>query len=442
MGHHSRRMFVLGCCLELIATAVAAAEPAPSAFTRPSAVMDRPQGGDAKSPVSWRSLAIAPNGKTVIGAGMLPGKSEHNRSAVVAIWQAESGKLKAEKPVPAAGEMALSADGKVAVVRSDHVRPLPASVVAKARSAGASYGGPQMPLGMSFHFNFLNWPLADDQPTVMRLDIGKPAPGTPLPNDQTSIFGSQFLSGRKFALGTTKGFLIWDYKPTLASGSMRANPVYTLPASKAALDPNQFDRKVKSSLGIAADGSLWVVQLQGGEVEGWDLRKSKPRFKFPSSAAEPVAAVPADGKFFALATSAGAGKPTEVEIRSGTDGEVTSRLIEGPSGTIVSLAVTPDGSVLAAGRDDGTITVWNVAAGAVTDQITGLAEAVWPLAISQKGTVLASADKTGIQVWDLERLRNTGKSATPEERPAAPDVAADSAKPADDGNVLARGPSP
>lgn len=436
MSCYSHSWIVAWCFLQVMASAATAADPNPRTFTRPSAVLERPQGGEATLPISWRSLAVTPNGKTVVAAGALPGRTEFGRGAVVAIWQAESGKLKNEKMTWAAGDLALSMDGKAAIVRSDRTRSLPAGGAMKSRPGSSGDGEPRMPPTVSYQHQFLHWILSEDQPTRMQLEIGKPAPGTPMSREEISIFGLQFSPGLKFGLGTSKGFLIWDYKPARIAGPKTADPIFTLPPAKAALDPNQFDRKVKSSLGIAGGGSLWIVQLQGGDIEGWDLRKGVPRFQFSMAGRDPVVAIPSDGKFFVLSFPAGAGKAAEVEIR-GTDGEVTSRLKGGPTGSTLSLALTSDGSVLAAGGDDGTVTIWDVATGAVTDRIMGLTDIVWPLAISQKGTVVVSADKTGIQVWDLDRLRST---ATPAADRPAPQVAANAGQPVADSDILARGP--
>ena len=64
--------------------------------------------------------------------------------------------------------------------------------------------------------------------------------------------------------------------------------------------------------------------------------------------------------------------------------------------------MSPDGSLLAAACDDGTVRLWNIATGAPTRTLTGHAAAVNAVAFCPDGRTLASAseDKT-IKVWDL-----------------------------------------
>jgi WD40 repeat protein len=70
---------------------------------------------------------------------------------------------------------------------------------------------------------------------------------------------------------------------------------------------------------------------------------------------------------------------------------------------VVSLAVSPDGTTIAAGTDDGEVRLWRMVDGQVTAIIQGHTDSVWSIAFSPDGSrfVTGSGDKT-IRIWDSE----------------------------------------
>ncbi|HEY9611341.1 serine/threonine-protein kinase [Allocoleopsis sp.] len=78
----------------------------------------------------------------------------------------------------------------------------------------------------------------------------------------------------------------------------------------------------------------------------------------------------------------------------------------GHSQKVRSIAISPDGQLLASGSEDKTIKVWNLRTGQLLRTLTGHSEGIRSVAISPDGKLLASGgdDKT-IKLWNLD----TGK---------------------------------
>ena len=74
---------------------------------------------------------------------------------------------------------------------------------------------------------------------------------------------------------------------------------------------------------------------------------------------------------------------------------------KGHKGPVYSLAVHPDGSLIATGSDDLLIHLWDPVTGEIRKTLEGHAKAVKYLSFSNDGRYLLSAASTEIRVWDL-----------------------------------------
>jgi hypothetical protein len=72
-----------------------------------------------------------------------------------------------------------------------------------------------------------------------------------------------------------------------------------------------------------------------------------------------------------------------------------------------SVAFAPDGRTLATGNGDGSVRLWDVAAGRQTAVLAGHTGAVWSVAFAPDGQTLASGSTTSVRLWETA----TGRQA-------------------------------
>jgi WD40 repeat protein len=154
--------------------------------------------------------------------------------------------------------------------------------------------------------------------------------------------------------------------------------------------------EVVVSLAFSHDGTMLASGGRDEQIQLWDVESGRP-IGAPlvgHTAGVFGLAFTEDGTL-ASASQDGSVAIWDLEAR-------TSRTLPGePEGGLTSLALTPDGNRVVAGRKDGAVVVWDLDAG---DPIVleGHRDEVRSVAVSPDGALLASGsiDRT-VRIWDL-----------------------------------------
>ncbi|MBD2129612.1 WD40 repeat domain-containing protein [Microcoleus sp. ZQ-A2] len=109
-------------------------------------------------------------------------------------------------------------------------------------------------------------------------------------------------------------------------------------------------------------------------------------------------AVSPDGQLLATAST---GEPS-IQLWNPQTGQLL-RTLKGHTSPVADIAISPDGKTLVSGSGDKTIKLWDVNTGQLIRTLSGHSDVVETVAISQDGTILASGsgDKT-IKLWNLQ----------------------------------------
>lgn len=223
----------------------------------------------------------------------------------------------------------------------------------------------------------------------------------------------------------------------LASGGFESLNLWDVATGKRiqTFHPGSFNDVI--SLAFSPDGTE-LASAGANAIQLWDLATGKQLETRPVSRAYSVAFSPDGG------TLVSAGK--NVQLWSVADGSALGSF-PGPAATILSVAFSHDGRMLAFGTDNSTIELWDVASGRHLGTLGRPRAPVYSLAFSPDGKTLVSVGNS-VKLWDLSTGReletligknslpvDTPEPQTPPENPAKVDSVALSS----DGRVLATG---
>jgi WD40 repeat protein len=227
-----------------------------------------------------------------------------------------------------------------------------------------------------------------------------------------SVTGVAFAPDGKTVASTA----FWDIVRLWDRGTGRQ--LGTLPRGK--------HKEVGSCLAFSPNGKTLATALvsTNSYVALWDLQAEERRTQFDTGNFSfgrrvTVLAYSADGKRLACGTSRSGrfvGRPLEVRMQTAVGGP---RVVVAESGgNVLSLALSPDGLLLAVGLEEGEIVLWDVAAGDRCESQPQKQGKGLSLAFSPNGQTLAGSIGRKVYLWDVEsgEVRGTLAGHTAEVR--------------------------
>ncbi len=199
-------------------------------------------------------------------------------------------------------------------------------------------------------------------------------------------------SGKWFATAGSDGTVkLWETPPPRVKATLRGHENSVL------------------SVAISPDGKILASGSQDGTVKLWDVATGKERTTWMLNQATVALAFSPDGK--SLATGYGSGNLRLLDVATGKDrmvleGGRSNNAGGGPGLLAMSVAFSPDGKLLASGRYDRTVKLWDVANGKERSSFEGHKGPVFSVSFAPDGKTLASGSGDGtVRFWDVD----TGK---------------------------------
>lgn len=105
--------------------------------------------------------------------------------------------------------------------------------------------------------------------------------------------------------------------------------------------------------------------------------------------------------------------PADGVSKPGTHPETNVLSIQ-PDSSVFSIAISPDGQILASASLGSSIRVWDIANARLLQTLKANTDSVDAVAFSPDGKVLASGGKRSIQLWDVTQFHRVGEALKPQ----------------------------
>jgi WD40 repeat protein len=167
---------------------------------------------------------------------------------------------------------------------------------------------------------------------------------------------------------------------------------------------------IVESVAISPDGEILASGSFDGSIKLWNLHSKELLYVLaPQNPSEKLfnilaghsvkvlsIAISPDGQMLASSDTDSTIKLWNLQTRQ------QAGTLKGHSSIVYSVAISPDGQILASGSEDKTIILWNIANRQRLHELVGHTEPVVSVAVSPNGQLLAtgSTDKT-IKLWNL-----------------------------------------
>ncbi|MEV7738866.1 NB-ARC domain-containing protein [Streptomyces sp. NPDC088921] len=347
------------------------------------------------------AVAISPDG-TWLATG--------DNYGVVRIWDAATGQSTATLTCRDGRvyAVAISPDGTWLATRADGTVRIWDAATGQSTATLTGHAGPVYAVAISSDGTWLATSSRDR--TVRIWDAATRRTTTTLTSQTGRVIALAISpDGTWLATGDNNGAVrIWDAATgqTTITLTGHTDPVYA-----AAISPDG------TWLATVADGTvrIWDTTTRGtvGALTGHTSRVNAVAIPATSSRGRTVrfsdaatgrrtttlavhaVAISPDGTWLVTGDNNGA-----VRIWDAVTGQITATFT-GHTDPVYAVAISPDGTWLAAGDSYGAVQIWDAATGQITATLTGHVGRVYAVAISPDGTWLATGDSYGaVQIWD------------------------------------------